>query len=162
LSQRDNPDDDEDPEHYSKDNVIIEKESDYERMAHIKEMHADRPKFVRSAQTYINHPAKMQEFFRTNPEMKRKMERDPHFKELAENQDKIRALGKFALTPEYEGRPDSPQSSSSPTPRRASPAEPRLKVRLTPRSCSPLLGRPSKSSKTSSMTSTSSGTERRS
>lgn len=77
-------------------------------MALIKEMHTNRQQYVKTAETYINHPARMQEYFRNNPEMRKKMERDPQFKELAENQDKIRALGKFSLTPEYESSPASP------------------------------------------------------
>lgn len=76
--------------------------SDYERAKCAKSMQS--PDHIKLNQQFQNHPARMAEYFRNNPEMRKRMENDPTFKEVAENPDKIRALGKISLLPEAQSR----------------------------------------------------------
>lgn len=76
--------------------------SDYERAKCAKAMQS--PEQLKLNQQFMNHPARMAEYFRNNPEMRRQMETNPTFKEWAENPDKIRALGKISSLPEAQSR----------------------------------------------------------
>jgi len=76
--------------------------SDYDRAVIARKM--QDPQYKKLMEMYRDQPARMAEMFRNNPAMKKQMEQDPRFREIAEDQAKIRALGNITLSKDLASR----------------------------------------------------------
>ena len=81
---------------------MVEMPSDYDRAVTARKM--QDPQYKKWMEMHRDQPARMAEMFRNNPAMKKHMEQNPRFREIAEDQAKIRAFGNIALSKDLASR----------------------------------------------------------